>query len=187
MSQKRTNPVREVRKTLLEKIAMHEARIVEEQKAITRVRAQLDIFDRTFIDYLGSRKAAAVQVKKRKAQSRGKKKMSKTVRNTNRATEGRRAVAQGLRPKISDAMIIIMGTQTMNASQLYEALQQKGWLPSASDPRQYLNYIFAKNPDLFERVARGAYRVKASAVKQAVSDTDATLAEIGVGPVAQAS
>jgi hypothetical protein len=68
----------------------------------------------------------------------------------------------------------VLGKRTMNATMIVEALEAKKWLPSSSDPRQYISYMLSSNaPDTFERTGpRGFYRVrgaKATAKKKVAS------------------
>lgn len=84
------------------------------------------------------------------------------------AAEGRRAVAEGLRPPIKDAIAKIMGGKTMSIDDIFEGLKSKSWLPNSSEPRQYIAYLLSTSKDRFERVAsagRGFYRVKSGDTK----------------------
>jgi hypothetical protein len=102
------------------------------------------------------------------------------VKGNNRATQGRRAVAQGLRPPIKKAMIEVMGKKTMNASEMYEALKAKNWLPDSSDPRAYISYLFSSLKESFERVegkGRGYYRQRDVATTTAKTEKKAAKAE----------
>ena len=76
------------------------------------------------------------------------------------AAEGRRAVAEGLRPPIKDAIAKVMGGKTMSIDDIFEGLKAKSWLPNSSEPRQYISYLLSTSKDRFERVqgARGVYR-----------------------------
>jgi len=140
-------------------------------------------------------KAAAKSPKAPKAA-----KATKTRAN-NLATQGRRAVAQGLRPPIKKAMIEVMGKKTTNATEIYEGLKAKDWLPNSNDPRAYISYLLSSFKDVFERVegkGRGQYRVrdgvtttttkttkKTEATAEATStssDVDEVLKEAGVIP-----
>lgn len=74
---------------------------------------------------------------------------------------GRRAVASGERPKLVDAMAIVMGDEKMDSSQVIEGLKAKGWEPNAKKLQSYISYMLSSHPDTFERVERGVYqRVK---------------------------
>lgn len=89
------------------------------------------------------------------------KKAKRSSPAQDRAIQGRRAVAEGLRPPIKDAIENILGSSTMNIDDIYSALKQKEWLPTSADPRQYLAYLLATSKDRFERVpsqGRGYYR-----------------------------
>ena len=83
------------------------------------------------------------------------------------AAEGRRAVAEGLRPPIKDAIAKVMGGKTMSIDDIFEGLKAKSWLPNSSEPRQYISYLLSTSKDRFERVqgARGVYRPVSSDTK----------------------
>lgn len=84
------------------------------------------------------------------------------------AAEGRRAVAEGKRPPIKDAIAKVMGTKTMSIDDIFEGLKAKTWLPNSSEPRQYIAYLLSTSKDRFERVAsagRGFYRAKSGDTK----------------------
>lgn len=114
--------------------------------------------------------------------------------NNSRAAQGRRDVAAGLRPKIKQAMMLVMGDRTTNASVIYEELKVRDWLPNSNDPRAYIAYLLSSLKDAFERVegrGRGFYRVRpaettpaptAKTVKTGLSETDAILQDAGVLP-----
>lgn len=91
---------------------------------------------------------------------------AKSVKGNSRATQGRRDVAKGLRPSLKESMTQVMGSKTMNASEVFEGLKAKDWLPNSSDPRQYISYSLSSFKDRFERVeskGRGFYKVRAGA------------------------
>jgi hypothetical protein len=83
-----------------------------------------------------------------------------------RAAEGRRQVAQKLRPPIKDVIAKVLGKRVMNSQEVYEAIKEKGQLPNSNDPRGYIGYLLSASKDkagnpLFERVAtkgRGFYK-----------------------------
>jgi len=77
--------------------------------------------------------------------------------------EGRRAVASGARPKLVDAIGIVMGSGTMSSAQIIDALNKRGWAPGASKPQAYISYTLSDNPEMFVRVKRGEYKVKSPA------------------------
>ena len=84
------------------------------------------------------------------------------------AAEGRRAVAEGLRPPIKEALAKILGGKTMSIDEIFDGLKAKSWLPNSSDPRQYISYLLSTSKTRFERVAsagRGFYRVKTDEAK----------------------
>ena len=80
-----------------------------------------------------------------------------------RCAEGRRAVQEGRRPKLLTAMAHVMGDKVMDSTQIATALSEKGWLPNSAKPQEYLNWVLATYQDHFERVRRGAYRVRRKA------------------------
>jgi hypothetical protein len=85
-----------------------------------------------------------------------------TVESSKNAMTGQEAVARGERPPFKKAIMIVMGGQIMNATQIVEALKAKKWMPESSDPRQYVSYMLSTNtPGIFERTRkRGFYRVR---------------------------
>jgi hypothetical protein len=106
--------------------------------------------------------------KKVAAKAAGGKTPKKTAgkKSVNRATQGRRDVAAGHRPSLKDAMTQVAGNKDVNASDIYEALKAKNWLPNSNDPRQYISYSLSSFKDRFERVeskGRGFYKVRAGA------------------------
>ena len=83
-----------------------------------------------------------------------------------RATEGLRAVASGLRPKIKDAMAIVMGTAVMNATSVHAGLEERNWLPNAQDPVAYIRFLLSSAKTCFVRCpefGQGFYRVRTPA------------------------
>jgi hypothetical protein len=77
---------------------------------------------------------------------------------------GRRAVASGERPKLVDAIMIVMGDSKMDSAQVIEALRAKDWAPNAKKLQSYISYMLSSNKDKFERLERGIYqRVKGTA------------------------
>lgn len=89
----------------------------------------------------------------------------------NAIAEGRRAVASGARPKLVDALGIVMGSETMTASQILEALNGRGWTPGAAQPQAYISYTLSDNKEIFARVKRGEYKVKTPALVAQFSKT----------------
>jgi len=74
-------------------------------------------------------------------------------------SRGRQAVVNGTRPKAVDALATVMGNATMKAASMVAALESRGWLPNSGSPQNYVSYLLSSNPDIFERVNRGEYRV----------------------------
>jgi len=77
------------------------------------------------------------------------------------ATKGRRAVAEGLRPPLKEAIATVMGKTTMDAGQVIDGLKKRSWMPDAEDERGYISYALSSNKSVFERVQRGQYKVRA--------------------------
>jgi hypothetical protein len=106
------------------------------------------------------------------------------------AAEGRRAVAEGLRPPIKDAIQKVMSGKAMSIDDIFEGLKAKSWLPNSSEPRQYISYILSTSKDRFERVvgSRGVYKPKGTTADKApkaakaapVVSTDEILANAGL-------
>lgn len=120
-------------------------------------------------------KAAGVKSSKKTAA----KKVPAKKGGVNRATQGRRDVAAGHRPSLKDAMTQVMGGKVMNASEVYEGLKAKNWLPNSNDPRQYISFSLSSFKDRFERVegkGRGFYKVKAGAAASTNGTTGAAKA-----------
>ncbi len=104
------------------------------------------------------KKAAAKAAPAPKAVPVKKAKPAATDGKVSAVAKGRRAVASGERPKLVDAMAIVMGDQQMNAAQVVDALVAKDWAPDAKKPQSYISYVLSANPTVFERVDRGVYR-----------------------------
>jgi hypothetical protein len=73
---------------------------------------------------------------------------------------GRRAVADGVRPKLVDAIAIVMGGETLKAGDILERLTARGWEPGATNKQSYISYTLSDNGDTFQRANRGEYSVK---------------------------
>lgn len=142
----------------------------------------------------GAKRGRPAKAKAETTASRPKKK----AEGGSRAVEGRRAVARGERPTIKDAIIQVIGGDVCNAIEVYERLHAKGWLPNATEPRQYISFVLSstKSKDgkpVFERVqgkGRGYYRVagvQTAKTEPVEDDTDQTLTEAGVIPAAPAN
>lgn len=111
-----------------------------------------------------------------KPKPKAEKEAAPKTAGASRAAEGRRAVARGDRPSLKHAIVQVMGTDVCNAEEVYKRVAAKGWLPSASDPKQYIGYTLSSQKEVFDRVpakGRGFYRVKAEAsasVEETVED-----------------
>lgn len=90
-----------------------------------------------------------------------------TESTPNLAAQGRRDVASGKRPKIKDAMTIVMGDTPMNAESIFAGLEARGWTPNSKNPKSYISYLLSSLRDHFEKVPgqRGIYRVKPVSAK----------------------
>jgi colicin import membrane protein len=122
----------------------------------------------------------------KKAPAKPKKKASKAAVKE-KAAEGRRAVARGERPPMRLGMAIVMGDKTMNAQQVVDGLNKKGWAPESDDPKGYVSYMLSSNRDTFERdesKGRGYYRVRSDVD---ASWTPGTPAASGSAPKAKAT
>lgn len=96
-------------------------------------------------------------------------KVKQAKESSNRASEGRAAVASGSRPPIKKAIAQVMGDKVMHASEVFEALKAKNWLPNSSDPRTYIAFVLSSNKEIFARVperGRGYYQVDPDAFKE---------------------
>jgi hypothetical protein len=121
------------------------------------------------------KKEALTEAKKKvlaaKAETKAKPK-TKTKSNTktkpkkSNIAAGRRAVADGLRPSLKEAMVKVMGNKAMGAADVLMALEDRDWVPNAAKPQQYISCTFSSSKDIFERVEgkRGIYKVKDGAV-----------------------
>jgi hypothetical protein len=114
-----------------------------------------------------AKKAAKTPAKKAAKAAPAKAKAAPAKTLNRRATAGRRAVAEGLRPTIRVAIATVMGEKTMNAAEIVPLLEQKGWQADTSDQKTYIGYMLSQNKETFERVegkGRGFYRVKPNVV-----------------------
>lgn len=80
-------------------------------------------------------------------------------RGSGQQGEGRRAVAEGDRPPVKEAMATVMGDRAMRSPEIVAALEARGWLPNSENPQQYISFMLSSSIDVFERVERGVYRV----------------------------
>jgi len=110
------------------------------------------------------KKAAKAKPAKKAAKAKPAKAAKKSAKGNSAAAEGRRAVARGDRPTIREAVARVMGTKVMGSADIVAGLTKKGWLPGAKDPRTYCLYTLSDNKDVFERVERGRYKVRAGVV-----------------------
>jgi hypothetical protein len=103
---------------------------------------------------------ATKAIVKAKAEKPAKAKPAKTkAAPANAIAAGRRAVTEGLRPKLVDAVAIVMGDETLSAGDILERLKERGWAPGASAKQAYISYTLSDNEEIFKRVKRGEYAV----------------------------
>lgn len=107
----------------------------------------------------------------------------------NLAAQGRREVASGKRPKIKEAMVLIMGDRVMNADGIVAELASRGWTPKSKNPKVYISYLLSSIKDqdqkLFDKVPgqRGFYKVRADVVQSGLtSSSDDTDSEEETAP-----
>ncbi len=104
--------------------------------------------------------APIVKAKPAKVEKVAKTKAKAAPANANAIAIGRRAVANGERPKLVEAIAIVMGSETMTAGGILELLVARGWAPGASNPQSYISYTLSDNEEVFKRGKRGEYSVK---------------------------
>jgi len=92
---------------------------------------------------------------------------------SNAVATGRQAVANGDRPKFAHAIALVIGNKTLGASEVVEGLRERNWQPNTPPEglQTYVSYTLSNNPEIFERVARGQYRVLEGALKEIKSGT----------------
>ncbi len=72
----------------------------------------------------------------------------------------REQVESGERPRLVDAIKIVMGDETLDAHVILTRLTERGWEPGASNKPSYISYTLSDNPKIFKRGRqRGTYRV----------------------------
>jgi hypothetical protein len=174
-------------RTLSEDVKAAEATI----NANLRVLANLDSILRDAGQNVATKVTTKANIKTDKVEKTTKKADKaavtkiKTKATRSLAAEGRRAVAEGLRPPIKDAIGKIMGSKTMTIDEIFEGLRAKSWLPNSAEPRQYIAYLLSTSKDRFERVTgagRGVYRNKTISVKIETKTTSKAKAPNGASP-----
>jgi colicin import membrane protein len=66
-------------------------------------------------------------------------------------------------PVLKDALIKVLGNDTLNLDEIQERLKENNWLPSSSEPRKYIGFVLSQTKDIFDPApekGRGYYRVK---------------------------
>lgn len=145
--------------------AFHEQLVREAATAADKL-AKFEAFLQSIGASTGTTAPAAQAAPKKEAPAkRGRPAKAVTTPTTKasyqeKAKAGRNAVARGDRPALKDAIHQIMGSDTINAEEVYQRLVQKGWLPNSSDPKNYIRYTLSSNRTWFDRVPgqRGYYR-----------------------------
>lgn len=104
--------------------------------------------------------------KKKAAQKKASAKKKPSNGASAAAAEGRRQVALGLRPSLRVSMVKVLAgsKKPMNAGDMVEALEKRGWCPQGKDPRGYVLYMFSKKPETFKRTDRGVYELQPGVV-----------------------
>lgn len=99
----------------------------------------------------------------------GPKAGSRRKATPSRAAQGRREVAEGSRPNLKTAIMLVMGSDVCNANNVFEMLKEKDWLPNSSDPRLYIGYTLSSSKENFDRIEnkRGFYKVKPEKLAEA--------------------
>ncbi len=108
-----------------------------------------------------AKKTATKKVKPQKSEKTATPKRKATAAAIESAAQGRRAVAAGLRPPLKEALAILLGTKSMNIEDAIKGLHAKGWMPASKNEHSYISYALSSNKDMFERVSRGEYKVRA--------------------------
>lgn len=103
--------------------------------------------------------AKAAKVSKAIVKAKADKPVKAKAAPANAIAAGRRAVASGERPKLHDAVAIVMGKETLTAGVILERLKERGWEPGASNPQSYISYTLSDNGETFKRGKRGEYSV----------------------------
>ncbi len=83
-----------------------------------------------------------------------------------RAAQGWLEVSQGKRPKLRDAIALVMAKECLNAPEVLRRLRKRSWAPNSAKPLPYVSGILTDKAR-FTRVKPGFYTVIAtSAPKQ---------------------
>lgn len=130
-----------------------------------------------FVATLGMQPVAiekkTTRTSKRKAAAKKSRPKAKTRRAKDRATEGRRAVASGIRPPLKEAIATVMGKRTLGVGQVLAGLKRRGWMPETADERGYIVFCLSSNKRTFERVSRGHYKVREEELPPSMEDVRA--------------
>jgi len=80
-------------------------------------------------------------------------------------------------PPLKEAIVRVMGVDTMNAGMIYDALAAKGWLPKSKDPKSYIGGVLSTFKEIFELAdgrRRGFYRVKFKPLSEEIPKVEET-------------
>lgn len=92
--------------------------------------------------------------------------MSGASKNGSAVAKGRQDVAAGLRPKLVDALIRVIGTKVLDASGVIAELTKRKWMPNAKKPQGYVSFTLSKEVAMFERASRGLYGLTPEGLRQ---------------------
>jgi len=118
-----------------------------------------------------SAKAKAAAEAPAKAGAKGKAKKPLSGVNLN-ISKSRKAVAEGKVPKLQDRIIQVMGDKECSIKEVVALLEEKDWITGSKNPAQYVNYMLSIDKDVFEKVSRGIYKVKAPKAKVTANKTN---------------
>jgi hypothetical protein len=76
--------------------------------------------------------------------------------------KGWQEVKSGKRPRIRDAVALVLADAAtdMSLRDIVSSLQKRKWMAVTANPMSYVCRTIAINPEMFERVAKGTYRLK---------------------------
>jgi hypothetical protein len=62
--------------------------------------------------------------------------------------------------RMLDKVMMVVGKREFGIPDVIAGLKERGWLPATDKSTNYISLILGSNPEVFERVARGRYKVK---------------------------
>lgn len=68
--------------------------------------------------------------------------------------------AKATRLTIAEAILSVLGAETLRAKVIVERLRSRGLLPRGKAPEKTVGTVLGQREDLFERVSRGTYRAR---------------------------